>query len=90
MTAPAIAPAESIRSSRATLARDMARSKARIGELTSLIRAEVSQLAKLQVMAEIVGITDVEVETRQPDVIDAGVDGQKAEAPPAVGTPGGP
>ena len=89
MTIPFLPAAETIRNSRAQVARDIVRSRARITELSATLRAEVGQLASLQLIAEVVGVTDVQVE-RQPDVIDAGVEAGNGEAPPAVGTPMGP
>ena len=89
MTVPFLPAAETIRASRAQVARDIVRSRARITDLSASLRAEVAQLSNLQLIAEVVGVTDVQIE-RVPDVIDAGVDPGNGEAPPAVGTPMGP
>jgi len=65
--------ADTIRKVRADVAGDIVRSRRRIVELGALLRAESAQLANLQAMAEIVGVTDVATE-RAPDVVDAAVE----------------
>lgn len=77
MTIPPIAAvptAETIRSSRLTVAQDIARSRRRIAELSAGLRQETQQLANLTAIAEVVGVTDVQNE-RAADVVDAGVGG---------------
>jgi hypothetical protein len=68
-----LAAAATIRESRANVASDIAKSKARIAKLAADMRAETKQLADLLVIAEVVGVVQVE-EQRLPDVIDAGVE----------------
>jgi hypothetical protein len=58
-----LAAAVTIRESRANVAADIAKSKARIAKLAADMRAENKQLAVVQVD-----------ETRTPDITDAGVD----------------
>lgn len=105
MTAPAVPSAETVRSARSSVATDIARSRRRIAEISAQLRAETMQLANLTAIAEIVGVTAVEAEDTNvvvdPSVSavatagSAGVlpfpprAGEKAEAPPAVGTPMG-
>lgn len=77
MTSPALLPpvgisADSIRYVRNTVARDIAASRRRIGELSAQLRAERGTLASLEGMAELVNVTDVSTE-RTADVVDAGV-----------------
>jgi hypothetical protein len=72
MTAPAVPAAETIRTSRATVATDISRSRRRIVELSAQLRAETQQLANLETIAQVVGVTAVDVEAA-PDVVDAGV-----------------
>jgi hypothetical protein len=68
-----LAAAATIRESRANVAADIAKSKQRIAKLAADMRAENKQLADLLVIAEVVGVVQVD-ETRTPDITDAGVD----------------
>jgi hypothetical protein len=68
-----LAAAVTIRESRANVAADIAKSKARIAKLAADMRAENKQLADLLVIAEVVGVVQVD-EQRAPDLIDAGVE----------------
>lgn len=91
MTSPAIPSAETIRTARASVATDIARSRRRVSELSALLRAEAAQLANLQAIAEVVGVTDV-ASDKAPDVVDAGVetpDGATPNAPALVFGAGG-
>lgn len=82
MTAPAVPATETIRTARANVAGDIARSRRRISELSAQLRAESAQLGTLQAIAEVVGVTDVATE-RAPDLIDASVEGADSAPPNA-------
>ncbi|MFA6165361.1 MAG: hypothetical protein WC700_02010 [Gemmatimonadaceae bacterium] len=64
---------DTIRTARANVAGDIARSRRRISELSAQLRAESTQLANLQAIAEIVGVTAVEAEDFSNVVVDASV-----------------
>ncbi len=91
MTAPAVPATETIRTARANVAGDIARSRRRISELSAQLRAESTQLANLLVIGEVVGVTDV-ASDRAPDLVDAGVESADAtppNAPALMFSPGG-
>ncbi|MBW7935546.1 MAG: hypothetical protein H3C62_18450, partial [Gemmatimonadaceae bacterium] len=70
MTAPAVPATETIRAARATVAADITRSRRRIADLSAQLRAETQQLANLTAIAEVVGVTAVDVEGESNVVVD--------------------
>lgn len=81
MTAPAVPASDTIRQARGSVASDITRARRRVAELSAQLRAEALQLASLQAIAEVVGITDVAPE-RTPDLVDADVEGAKGPETP--------
>lgn len=69
---PPAAGASTIRSARATIAEDLAKSRRKMRDLSAQLRGVAAEHAMLLVIADAVGITEVDVGTAA-DVIDPGV-----------------
>jgi hypothetical protein len=86
MTGPApsvtgTAAAATVRDARVNVAADILKSRQRISKISAELRAETAQLSQLLAIAEVVGVTDVEV-SRAPDVVDASVDPSPSDIKP--------
>ncbi|MEA3247224.1 MAG: hypothetical protein U9Q74_13815 [Gemmatimonadota bacterium] len=66
------AGASTIRSARATVAEDLAKSRLKMRDLSAQLRGAATEHARLMVIADAVGVTEVDVGT-SAGIIDAGV-----------------